>query len=57
MINEHDIKDMMNDAIEKLSAEERRIGYKEDGDELVLDLQVFLTNYTKQILKHFNLYE
>lgn len=51
MINEHDIKDMMDDVMDNLTEEERQVDYKEEDGEIILDMQGFLLNYTKNLLE------
>lgn len=51
MINEHDIRDMMDQAMERLTEDERQIDFKEEDGEIVMVMETFLVNYTKKILE------
>lgn len=51
MINEHDIRDMMDQAMGSLTEDERQINFKEEDGELVMVMETFLVNYTKKILE------
>lgn len=51
MINEHDIRDMMDQAMGSLTEDERQIDFKEEDGEIVMVMETFLVNYTKKILE------
>jgi hypothetical protein len=63
MISETDIEDWDNDTylkvVEDIPEEDRKVSFKEVGEDLVLDLELFMVSYGKALhtvfKKHYNL--